>query len=102
MAKNYIDFEKLEMLSEHDKVVPLANKIIKLGEESGEVAQAYLAFCGSKNVSKSASQDDLLEECCDVINVVIDIINNLSVTDEEVKAMFDKKLNKWGSKINKY
>jgi NTP pyrophosphatase (non-canonical NTP hydrolase) len=103
MAKNYIDFERVEMLSAHDtnSGIILANKIIKLGEETGEVSQAYLQFVGSANVSKSASGSDLIEECMDVINVAMDIINAIGISDEDAKEIFDKKLNKWESKLTK-
>lgn len=104
MAKNFIDYELLESLSASDAGVALHNKVIKLSEETGEVAQAYLGASGSRNVSKSSSAtyEGILEECCDVINVAVDIINNLGFSDEAVKTMFDKKLNKWKSKVEKY
>jgi NTP pyrophosphatase (non-canonical NTP hydrolase) len=104
MAKNFIDYELLEFLSASDAGVALHNKVIKLSEETGEVSQAYLGVSGSKNVSKSSSAtyEGILEECCDVVNVAVDIINSLGFPDEVVKAMFDKKLNKWKSKVEKY
>lgn len=102
MAKNFIDYELLERLSEADKAVDLPMKMIKLQEEVGELAQAFLAHNKSKNASKSAQSGntrlDILEECSDVLNVTIDILNAHAFTDEEVKEMFDRKLQKWLSK----
>ena len=42
--KNFIDYEKLQRLSEADKGVPLYKKIIKLQEEVGEVAQEFFSL----------------------------------------------------------
>ena len=107
MAKNFIDFELIEKLSAKDSLetVPMSNKIIKAQEEMGELSAAFLKFIGSKNVSASQNnkgKDDVLEEACDVINVVIDIINNLDYTDLEVREMFSKKLAKWERKTEAY
>jgi len=99
--QNWIDTERIEKLSEMDKKVPLHNKVIKLQEETGELAQAYLKYSKSSNVSASASgsKTDVLEEACDVINVAIDIINNLGLTNEEKEKMFSSKLDKWERKM---
>lgn len=105
MAKQFIDFEKLEMLSFGDRNVSIDDKAHKLGEEVGEFYQALLKYKGAKNVSASASgseKEHLMEELCDVLNVAIDLINYLDFSDEEVEAMFIKKLNKWESKQSKY
>lgn len=104
MAKNFIDYELLERLSESDESIDVAMKLIKLQEEVGELAQAFLAHSKCNNSSKSAKSKNtklnILEESCDVLNVTIDIINAYKFTDKESKKMFDKKLNKWKSKTN--
>lgn len=104
MAKNFINYEKLEELSEVDSVVPLTNKIIKLSEEVGELSQAYLKYIGSKNFSVSAgnTKAHVLEELCDVMNVSIDILNKMGFDDSEALEMFERKLNKWEEKTKKY
>lgn len=105
MAKHFIDFDRLEVLSFNDKSVSIDDKAHKLGEEHGEFLQALLKFKGAKNVSASANdatKEHLLEELCDVLNVAIDLINSLDYSDEEVEAMFNKKLDKWSSKQEKY
>lgn len=103
MADNFIDFKRVERLSagNTDIEVSLEQKIIKLFEEGGELSQATLKYIGAKNVSASAGQtkDHVLEECCDVLNVTLDIINALGFTTEEARTMFDKKLDKWESKV---
>lgn len=104
--KDYINFEKLEELSELDDDVQLYQKVIKLQEEAGELAQAFLAYDGSKNASKSGIKiiEGMIEEACDVTNVILDIINKIEseypdYAPELIREMFDKKLRKWESKI---
>ena len=108
--KNFIDYEKLQRLSEADKDVALYKKIIKLQEECGEVAQEFLSYDdklnGIKtNSSKSAEGtiEAVIEETCDVINVAIDILNAIEMKQPElaeyIKKRFQEKLDKWESKI---
>lgn len=103
MAKNFIDFERVERLSQGntDIQVTLEQKVMKLFEEGGELSQAMLKHVGGKNVSASAgaTKEHVLEEACDILNVTIDIINAMGFSTEECKAMFDKKLDKWESKV---
>jgi len=90
--------------------VPIYQKIIKLGEESGEVAQAFLELDGAKNVSASASTEDkvmeVIEECGDTINVALDIIFALKkqnkISSSDISELFDSKLDKWERKQKNY
>jgi len=103
MARNFINYEEVERIGVYNKSLPMANRVIKLSEETGELSQACLRFINSKNVSKSAgmnAREEMLEEACDVVNVAIDIINNLGFTDKEVADMFTKKMKKWEDKFN--
>mgnify|MGYP001131491389 CR=1 FL=1 len=106
--KNYIDFEKLEKLSKSDLSVELYQKVLKVSEESGELSQAFLAYDGAKNTSASGGDriDDVIEETCDVTNVVLDILNYIALKHPEkeqlIKDTFARKLNKWESKVEKY
>lgn len=106
MAKNYINYDRIERLSEHDNHIGLENKTMKLFEEGGELSQAMLKFIKSPNVSASADVDDVrllvLEETMDCINVLCDIINVMGFTDEDCKQMFEQKLDKWEAKQKKY
>ncbi len=105
MAVDFINWVKLDLLSQIDSDISLDDKAHKLGEEYGEFLQSLLKYKGSKNVSASVDEDTkehLLEELCDVINVSIDIINSLGFSNEESMNMFDKKLNKWKMKAIKY
>lgn len=101
MAKNFISeemYQKIEELNKLDTLngATLADRIIKLSEECGEVAQAYLKSCALG--SKSAENSNIMEECTDVLNVTLAILTELGVSDEEVKIMFEKKIEKWENK----
>jgi NTP pyrophosphatase (non-canonical NTP hydrolase) len=110
MMQSYIDINRIHRLSEGDKSVPMYQKIIKLGEEAGEVAAAFLEYDGAKNVSASSSTEEkvmgVLEECCDTINVSMDIINALTRDNYELEKavveLFQKKLDKWERKQTLY
>ena len=111
MAKKFIDWKRLEKLSAGnvDIQVSMAEKGLKLSEETGELSAELLAYIGSKNVSASSNignfkelTNAVLNEAMDVLNVTLDIINSLGVTDEQARDMFDKKLDKWESKVNKF
>ena len=105
---NYIDEERIHKLSIGEASVPEANKIIKLQEEAGELAQAYLKYAGSTNASASADGTPLevIEEAGDCINVAMDIINYMIMKhpelEAEAKKQFNDKLDKWERKQKKY
>jgi len=105
MARDYINFKRIENLTRisTEQTIPTYQKVLKLQEETGELAQAFLAYEGARNVSKSATATEgaVLEECCDVINTAMSIIEDLGVSSEEVRAMFDRKLDKWEAKLTK-
>ena len=109
--QNFIDYEKLERLSEADKNVPLYKKIIKLQEEVGEVAQEFLAWDDKQNGVKTNSSksaqgtiEAVIEEVCDATNICIDILNYIEIKKPELSEYivkrFQEKLDKWESKIN--
>ena len=84
--KNFINYEKLQKLSEADKNVPLYKKIIKLQEECGEVSQEFLAWDDKQNGIKTNSSksaqgtiEAVIEEVCDATNICIDILNFILV-----------------------
>jgi len=94
--------ETSELSKKYD--TPLANIILKLSEEVGELAQAYLKYSGSVNASKSGwdTKTDLIEEAQDVLLVIIDILNKIIESEEEMKtfqAFLEKKNKKWRAKL---
>ena len=85
-------------------------RLLKLGEEYGEVNQAYLATT-SKNNLKQKIWYDVREELCDVIIVALDILltempdenfehlTKDSDIEERTLNEIDRKLAKWLVKI---
>lgn len=81
----------------------LHRRILKLGEEFGEVTEAYLAITSPGNY-KNITPADLREELVDVVIVALDVMlhrvpgeENLSDDElgEALEAVFAKKLAKW-------
>jgi len=112
----YLDFDRIEHLGLMEvNVSELPTQVIKLQEEAGEVAAAYLAYAGTNNASGSALKEEdlysaLLEEVIDVMIVCADIVNKMTIDEDEhgvfydgeakLKKLVDRKLTKWGSKQN--
>lgn len=100
--KDLIDMDLLLDVCERDTNL-FYRKVIKLGEEAGEVNAAFLELDGSPNVSASAATEDprkaVIEETCDTILVAMDILYALGATDVEVREMMDRKLLKWDAKL---
>jgi NTP pyrophosphatase (non-canonical NTP hydrolase) len=84
-------------------------RVIKLGEEKGEVDQAYLSV-SSKSNSKDKTWADVREELVDVVIVALDLLlhdfpdEDEPTYDEKVDRIhseLDRKLKKWHKKQQK-
>lgn len=112
MKKDYLHLQRVHELSQRDRVlqIPLYQKVMKVGEETGELSAAFLEYEGAKNVSASASSNektkDLLKECYDVINCAMDVINDVIADnpglEDAMVEMAAQKLDKWESKQKVY
>ncbi len=105
MSQNYINFQAVEEATaiELQHGITLQDNMIKLVEEVGEVAQALLAYQHSVTRSRSAgdvTNVDLAEECLDVINNAMNIINRLNVPDDVLLDIFNRKCEKWKNKFS--
>ena len=85
----------------NDKKADLARRVLKLQEEAGELAEAYLNIT-SKNNKKNKSWEDVREEAIDCAIVAIDIafsVNGSFYVEEDiyeqVQEVFARKLDKW-------
>jgi NTP pyrophosphatase (non-canonical NTP hydrolase) len=83
-----------------------ARRVIKLGEEYGEAAQAYLSI-SSENNSKNKSWEDVREELVDVLIVAMDLFlhqmpdekeGGLEAKKEVLTRLVNRKLKKWQKK----
>jgi len=107
--KQYLNddnINKIIELSKNDEDVELYEKIIKLQEEVGEVAAAFLALNLSYNASNSAKSNsipelykNLVEEIVDSTIVCMDLLNAFDgsklITEEYIDELFSNKLKKW-------
>lgn len=73
-------------------------RTLKVGEESGELAAAVLNHLDSPNKSKS-SQDNVLEEGCDTLITVFDVLFRTGHHIGEIQTMMNRKIGKWQSKL---
>lgn len=87
--RTYINIQRVSRLSDGDEAVPLYQKVIKLGEEAGEVSEAFMKMSVNDSDENVA---EVVEECCDVINVAIDLINagNKTKGPDETLYKIDK------------
>lgn len=82
----------------------LVRRGLKLGEEAGELAQAILIYTRDPSSSyRSVGKEKLLEEAVDSIMVAFSVLHHkgINYTDKEIIDMFNKKLDKWESILNK-
>jgi NTP pyrophosphatase (non-canonical NTP hydrolase) len=75
---------------------------LKCSEEVGEMAQAILSYADAPGCGyKGKSADDVIEEAVDTIIVALCTISRVqdgNVDEENVKAIFRAKLDRWVEK----
>lgn len=85
----------------------LSRRVIKVGEESGEISEAFLSVTSESN-SKNKTFEDVREEAVDTAIVALDIALTKFPGEEEmddeqlyaaVENMIAKKLTKWRKKL---
>lgn len=75
---------------------------LKLTEETGEVSQALLSYLKANGSEyKGLTDEDVKEECIDVIIVAISLFYKLNGQEKEFISIFDKKVAKWKEKSGK-
>ena len=86
----------------------LARRVIKLSEETGETAEAYL-YVTTENSKKDMTWDDIREEALDTAIVGLDIALTRFPTDkdrsseeieQEVIDVIERKLAKWQRQLD--
>lgn len=91
-------FRKIFEASAFDKK-SLEQKALKLAEETGEVAQAILSYCGAPACGyKNKTKEDAIEELIDCIitaGALIYQIENGEVDEKHFCNVVDAKLRKW-------
>lgn len=78
----------------------LLEKTLKASEELGELSEAVLSSSSvSGNKYKKKTKDDVAEEAVDLAIMSLSIALDIKNIDE-VKSLFDIKINKWQKNIN--
>lgn len=82
----------------------IAEHLIKLQEESGELAVAYLMSKNKKGHSKTKKEieDNFLEEACDCILVLLSLLGKAKYSKKEAVEMLYKKREKYNANRKKY
>lgn len=87
--------QNIKQLSKNDKKT-LAEKNTKLAEEVGELAKNVLAFKSAYgSFHKFATREMLVEDCADVMLVVLSMLHDLDATFDDVQDAMEKKCNYW-------
>jgi NTP pyrophosphatase (non-canonical NTP hydrolase) len=81
----------------------LTQQMVKLAEEHGELAAAVLMHLGQKGtrMSKNEVRENVLEEGCDCLLMVLSILNKAGFKENEINEMTKKKLKKWKDRLGK-
>lgn len=83
---------------------PIMARMAKLQEECGELAVAVLKKEGWKGLgkdTKKTNHDNILEEGCDVMIIVMSILAKYRFSQEEIDEKLQQKLDKWMALINR-
>lgn len=90
-----MNLDLIEKLSKKEAKT-LLQRMVKLQEEVGELAQEVLVFQNaSGSQHKNASDDGILGECVDVVIVALSIYFSSGGTKENLSELVDKKALKW-------
>lgn len=99
MTPNLLQYVRL--LSERDRKT-LSQKVLKLGEEFGELAKVALPFENAyATTHRFTERESILEESVDSILCALSVAYDLKFTDDEVEEMMLRKAEKWAQLQNK-
>jgi NTP pyrophosphatase (non-canonical NTP hydrolase) len=88
-----------------DEPKTLMERMVKLGEEHGELAAALLqrnGLKGAKGKTPSEVEENILEEACDMIIILATILSEYDFVSKDISRMIDIKLEKWRHNIQKH
>lgn len=95
-------YKVIQDINKLDTVGP-ADRLCKLFEESGELAQAVNRTIGRKKNKMSEDEviDLICEEAADTIQCVISLIDTFGISYDDLIKMMKKKNKKWESRLGK-
>jgi len=80
----------------------IEQKVLKLTEETGEVAEAVLSMTEASGCkSKNKTTEDVLGELVDVVIVAVSCMEALGGEAVEINGLFNEKIKEWEEKIGK-
>lgn len=88
--------ERIHKLSKCDKKSAI-EKCVKIQEELGELSSELLKIRGKKGangITKAQLEENILEECCDIIIITHSLIKKLKYEKSRVIKAFHRKLDK--------
>lgn len=94
-------FKQIAALSKLQNAT-IQNRVMKLSEESGEVAGAVLKYTEAPGCTyRTATAENVVEELIDVILVAMSVLYELKgVTQEQFEDKLDEKLLKWSAVLH--
>jgi len=102
--KQIIDWNRTIKLAISDRKPPV-EKALKCAEETGELAEAVLSHLGGHACAyKGKTEDDVVEEACDVIQCAISVVAKMyegrEFPENKMRQWFSSKLDRWEVKQN--
>jgi NTP pyrophosphatase (non-canonical NTP hydrolase) len=86
-------WNQIARLSEHHGDVPAAVRLLKLTEEVGEVAEAFIGMHGmNRRKGVCWTQDDLLAELSDVIITAAVAMTGITGNADEARTHLERRL----------
>lgn len=78
----------------------LTDRVLKLNEEAGELAEAAIILSGRKNPKKDKpfledQHDHVIEEAVDVLIMSMDILSHMDASNSQINKCIQNKLKKW-------
>ena len=95
--------QRINRLSKLDNKT-IQEKCIKIQEEVGELSAEILKLHGKKGsngLNKKQIEDNILEECCDIIIVTHSLLHKMAYSRNRIKNAFNRKLDKASLNIQK-
>lgn len=79
----------------------LVGRTLKASEEVGELAKAVLPYSGEHATNhRFVQRESIIEEVVDTMLSVLSVAYDVGATDEEIREMYAKKLQKWNRLID--
>ena len=95
-------FKKIKRTVKDKETKTLIELTLKTSEELGELSEAVLSYTHTPgNAYKGKTQEDVLEEAVDVIQCALAVAFRAdpNLTIGQLKGMFQRKLEKWQTKL---